>query len=196
MSGHPYLLMTTAFLKTTFLIFLGSSGTLMAEETALTFDPAQTQVQFTLSDMLHTVKGTFKLTRGAIHYDFATGKASGEIVIDARSGASGSGARDGRMNRNVLESDKYPEIVFVPDHVEGSLEKATVHGQFRIHGAEHEMTMVVSAGPLSNSSGSQIGIRTKFAVPYVKWGMKDPSTFILKVGDTVDIDIQATGRTQ
>ena len=33
-----------------------------------------------------------------------------------------------------------------------------------------------------------------FGVPYVKWGMKDPSTFLLKVKDAVDIDIQTAAR--
>ena len=33
-----------------------------------------------------------------------------------------------------------------------------------------------------------------FAVPYVKWGMKDPSNFLLKVKDFVDIDITASAK--
>jgi polyisoprenoid-binding protein YceI len=158
----------------------------------LQLDPAQTHVQFTLSDVLHTVRGGFKLKRGMIRYDFTTGTASGEIVIDAQSGDSGSGARDKRMHRNVLESDRFPEIAFVPDHVEGSLAQAKVHGMFRIHGQDHEMTMEATATP----TAAGLEIRERFTVPYVKWGMKDPGTFVLKVGDTVTIDVTALGRTQ
>ncbi len=59
--------------------------------------------------------------------DFATGKAVGEIVIDPQSGESGSQARDQRIHRNILESDRYPEISFVPDRVSRALPKANVH---------------------------------------------------------------------
>jgi hypothetical protein len=31
-------------------------------------------------------------------------------------------------------------------------------------------------------------------VPYIKWGLKNPSTFIFRVSDTVDISIQAVGQ--
>jgi polyisoprenoid-binding protein YceI len=179
----------TALLLT--LIFLPGLK-IQAAETSLELDPTQTQVGFTLSDVLHTVHGNFKLKHGKIDYDFATGKASGEIVIDAASGDSGSGARDSRMKKNVLETNRFPEIVFLPDHVEGTLAKAIVHGNFRIHGGDHEMTMVVTA----TAEGPKLEIRTQFAVPYVDWGMKDPSTFVLKVGKTVDIDIHASGRAQ
>ena len=158
-------------MKTTLLLLLALVPSLFAQEADAGTRSGAAQVQFTLSDVLHTVRGAFKLKRGFIHYDFATGKASGEFVIDAQSGDSGSGARDRRMNKNVLESDKYPEIVFVPDHVEGSLARANVHGQFRIHGADHEMTMIVAASP----SGGKLDIRTQFAVPYVQSGSKTPA---------------------
>jgi len=49
-----------------------------------------------------------------VEYDFASGKSSGKLVIDARSGQSGNGARDKRMHRTILESDRYPENRFYP----------------------------------------------------------------------------------
>jgi polyisoprenoid-binding protein YceI len=165
---------------------------LFGQEALLELDPTQTQVQFTLNDVLHTVKGSFKLTRGTIHYDFATGKSSGEIVIDARSGESGNEARDKRMHKSILESDRYPEIAFVPDRVEGTLAKANVHGVFRIHGAGHELTVAVNAV----QGGDKVDVTTQFVVPYVEWGMKNPSTLFLRCSDKVNIDLHAVGRMQ
>jgi polyisoprenoid-binding protein YceI len=184
--------MSVLSMKKALLCLLLAAPAAFAQETNLDLDPAQTQVQFTLSDVLHTVHGSFRLKRGTMRYDFATGKASGEIVIDARSGDSGSGARDKRMHKNVLESDRFPEIAFVPDWIEGSLARAKVHGTFRIHGQDHEMTMQMTG----STNGNQVEVRGQFVVPYVRWGMKDPSTLILKVGNTVTIDVDASGQAQ
>src|ERR1700683_3195973 len=100
--------------------FLGLACALAmsAADTVLELTPSKTEIGFTVSDTLHTVHGTFKLKRGSIRFDPETGKASGEIVIDVPSGASGSGMRDKRMHKDILESQKYPEAVFVPDKVD------------------------------------------------------------------------------
>jgi polyisoprenoid-binding protein YceI len=179
-------------MKTTILILLTAAGRLFGQETVLELSPVQTRVDFTLSDVLHTVHGSFKLRHGTVHYDFATSKCSGEIVIDAQSGDTGSAARDKRMHKNILESDRYPDIVFTPDRVDGTLSKANIHGMFRIHGQDHEMTMLVEAVPTADA----LDVTTHFAVPYVQWGMKNPSTLFLRVGDQVNIDVQAKGRIQ
>jgi hypothetical protein len=31
-------------------------------------------------------------------------------------------------------------------------------------------------------------------IPYIKWGLKNPSTFILRASDKVEIDIHAVGQ--
>ena len=162
-------------------------------ETAV-FDPARTTINFTLRDVLHTVHGSFKLKSGVIHFDPNTGKASGLVVVDAKSGNSGSGARDRRMHKNILESDRYPEIAFTPDRLTGKMAtngtaQIQMHGLFRIHGVDHEMTLAFQV----ETEARQVTASTHFSVPYVQWGMKNPSTFILKVNETVDVDVRATG---
>ncbi|MDE3164494.1 MAG: YceI family protein, partial [Acidobacteriota bacterium] len=87
----------------------------------LQLEPAKTEVHYVVDSTLHTVHGLFKLKRGDLAFDPATGQASGELVVDATSGDSGSGARDHRMAASILESSKYPEIVFHPDRVQGSV---------------------------------------------------------------------------
>ena len=161
-------------------------------QTVFQLDPLKTEIHFTLHDVLHTVHGTFKLKRGTIQLDSETDKASGEIVIDLTSGASGNGSRDGRMHKEILESQRYPEAVFTPDRVEGHIapegdSQIDVHGMFRIHGADRELALhfEIKAG------SGQYTASTHFVIPYVKWGMKNPSNFLLKVDDKVEVDVRA-----
>src|SRR5579871_5387650 len=74
-----------------------------AQQRSLELNPEQTSVKFTLGDVLHTVHGNFKLERGTLQFDSSTGNISGEIVVDAKSGDSGSAMRDRKMNKEVLE---------------------------------------------------------------------------------------------
>jgi polyisoprenoid-binding protein YceI len=157
--------------------------------------PENTKIHWTLGDVLHTVHGTFQLKCGDIRFDAATGKASGAVVVDAKSGESGNGSRDSRMHKNVLESAKYTEISFAPDQMEGTVNvggksSLKMHGTMKIHGAEHEITAPTEV----TIKEGQLDADIKFDVPYVAWGMRDPSTFLLKVGKTVVIEIQAVGR--
>lgn len=166
-----------------------------AAEYQLRLEPESTQVNWTLGDVLHTVHGTFKLRRGEIVFDDETGKAGGEVVVDATSGESGSASRDGRMHKNVLESAKYPDVSFTPDRLEGKVELAGVstvklHGTFRIHGGAHEITVPVKV----TANGGSLDTEIRFEVPFVAWGMKDPSTLILRVNKSVVIEMRATGR--
>jgi polyisoprenoid-binding protein YceI len=176
----------------TVLIALVVSG--VAQDTAFQLDPAQTSVKFTVGDVLHTVHGTFHLKRGSLDFEPASGKISGEIVVDARSGESGSGARDHKMHKEVLESDHYPEIAFHPDRVEGAVasqgkSSVRVHGIFNIHGVDREITVPAEV----EMSAHHWTATVHFTVPYAKWGMKNPSTLFLRVNDSVDIELTAAG---
>src|ERR1700739_3676046 len=91
-----------------------------AQDADYRVDPAQSSVKFTLGDVLHTVRGTFKLKQGDLQVEPA-GKVSGQVVVDAGSGDSGSGMRDRKMHKEVLESTRYPEIKFRPDRIDGAV---------------------------------------------------------------------------
>ncbi len=141
---------------------------------------------------MHTVNGTFKVQDGVITYDPQTGNAGGSVVIDLRSGQSGDKARDDKMRSSVLETQTYPTAVFTPTHVTGQValngtSDLSVDGTLSVHGTDHSITVPLQ---LVASDGI-INAEAKYRVPFVAWGMADPSTFILHVNDYVDID--ATG---
>jgi polyisoprenoid-binding protein YceI len=175
-------------------LLAAGSVTAVAQDLVFQLDPQHTTVNYTIGDALHTVHGTFRLKQGSLRLDPATRKLSGEIFVDARSGDSGSGMRDRKMHREVLESDRYPEITFRPDRLDGTVsaqEKSSVqvHGIFSIHGADHELTVPAEVEMSSDRWNATI----HFSVPYANWGMKNPSTLFLRVSGSVDIDLTAAG---
>jgi polyisoprenoid-binding protein YceI len=164
-----------------------------AQERDFHLDPQQTSVKFTLSDVLHTVRGSFKLKQGALQLE-PSGNVAGAIVVDAKSGESGNGIRDRKMHREVLESDRYPEISFRPDRVEGSVatsgkSSVMIHGMFSIHGLDREISVPAQVEINADYWTAMV----HFTIPYQKWGMKNPSTLFLRVSDTVEIDLVAAG---
>jgi len=168
-----------------------------ANEIVLAIDPARSKLDWTLGSTLHTVHGTFALKSGTIHLDPTNGKASGEIVADATSGKTDNDSRDKKMHKEVLESQRYPEVIFRPDRVEGAIStqgvfSAQVHGVFVLHGAEHELSLPVRA-ELSGNHWSGSG---KFSVPFIDWGLKNPSNFLLRVNHAVEIETQLEGHLQ
>ncbi len=163
-------------------------------EIVLTLNPAQSTVHWIVDSTLHTVHGTFALKSGTVHFDPETGKAGGEIIVYAPSGESGSNARDKRMHKEILETAKYPEVIFRPTQVEGKVGQSgasdvNLKGILSIHGGEHEITAQVHAELASDHWKGT----SKFDVPYVQWGIKDPSNFLLKVKPVVNVELDMSG---
>ena len=160
---------------------------------SLTMDAAQSKVNYTLNTTIHTVHGTFALKRGSIRIE-ADGKASGEIVADATSGQSGDSSRDKKMHKDVLESAKYTDVIFRPDRVDGNFPasgpvSAQMHGKFALHGSEHEVTVPVKG----EINGDRWHGTATIKIPYVDWGLKSPSNFILKADPVVEVELELVG---
>jgi polyisoprenoid-binding protein YceI len=158
------------------------------------FVPANTTIRFTLGDILHTIHGSFQLKNGEIGYNPETGAIEGSLVVDSSSGQSGNRARDRKMHREVLESARYPEITFRPDRVTAKVARSgassvELHGIFSIHGLDHELTIPVEVHILPDHWVAD----AHFTIPYVKWGMRNPSRFFLRVSESVAIDVHASG---
>ena len=161
---------------------------------SLDLDPAATTIGWTLVGNAHTTHGTFQLKQGHVYVNAANGHISGEIVVAADSGDSGNAARDKRMKREILETDKYPEIRFKVSKLEGAQpikneSNVRVAGQFTIHGVSHEISIPLQI----TMNGTEFSGTGKFVVPFVDWGMKDPSNFLFKVNKTVEVELAAAG---
>ena len=63
----------------------------------------------------------------------------------------------------------------------------TVGGTFRIGGGQHPVEIPLTV----TVSGDQIDVEGQFDVPYVDWGLEDPSKFVLRVAKQVTVAITA-----
>jgi polyisoprenoid-binding protein YceI len=98
------------------------------------------------------------------------------------------------MNTDVLDVAHFAEVSFVPRSYQGTVAASgdstiQVIGVFTLHGTPHDLTVPMQI----HIDGTAITARTHFQVPYVQWGLKDPSIFVLKVAKVVDIDLALAG---
>jgi polyisoprenoid-binding protein YceI len=164
-------------------------------EAVLELNPANTHIDYTLQGWPHVTHGTFQLARGTIRIDPATGKAAGSVIVPVISGDSGSHMRDSEMKDSILQVERYPEITFTPQQAAGQSASrgefpATIHGILTLHGSPHEITLSM----MVQSSGDQFTATTHFSVPYVAWGLKNPSLLVFRCADTVDVDVRTQGQ--
>jgi polyisoprenoid-binding protein YceI len=164
------------------------------QEIVLELDPSLCKVHYSVDSTLHMVHGTFNLKSGTVRFDPSTGKASGEVSVYATSGDSGNNGRDERMHKEILETQKYPDALFRPTQVEGTVARSgasevKLHGVMLLHGGEHEIVVAVHA----EQQGNHWNGTAKFEVPYTHWGMKDASTWLLKVKPVVHVELEMAG---
>ncbi len=163
-------------------------------EQVLDLEPEATEVTFALEATGHDVAGALYLHTGRIRFDAETGIASGEVSIDVQRAETGNEKRDKTMHKKVLESEQHPLIVFKPERLEGEIaaegaSEVQLIGTVTLLGKEHPMTLPTTV----EIAGSEVTARTTFAVPYVEWGLHDPSIIFLRVAKVVDVTISAAG---
>ncbi|HTB94206.1 MAG TPA: YceI family protein [Candidatus Sulfotelmatobacter sp.] len=166
-------------------------------EIALALDPAQTKVHFHVDSTLHMVHGSFAVKSGSLQFDPQTGKAGGSIVVNAVSGETGNNSRDQRLHKEILETWKFADATFRPTQIDGQVSMTgpcdfKVKGIITLHGTDHELVADVH----SEFTGNHWKGTAKFDVPYIQWGIRDPSNFMLKVKPVVNVEMELSGSTK
>ena len=158
--------------------------------------PAQTEIRWKLSANLHTIHGTFKLKSGEFFFNPATGVAEGEILI----GRNHRREWGTRLATNACRTRCWKAIVILASSSirprskglfkagDGTRELVG-EGTYNIHGADHPMDLPLKV----QAAEGMVTATTHFTVPYVEWGMKNPSKFLLRVSKQVEIEVTAKG---
>jgi polyisoprenoid-binding protein YceI len=186
-------------LRNTLLLLAAAvfSPTLHAQsnpQNKLSLDTTRSEIHFTLISALHTVHGTFQIQQGEIAFNPATGQASGSIIVDALSGKSGNSIRDRRMTNDELKTSEYKTVAFAPTRFTGTFNPAgdstlQVHGIFTLLGTPHEIDVPMQV----QVDGDKVHAVGSFTVPYVQWGLKDPSSLMIHVNKEVHVDLDLSG---
>jgi len=173
-------------------LFLASHA--LAQHQTFTVNPEASQVAFALTGS-HAVNGTFHVQTGSIEFDRTTNTISGSVVVAVGSGDSGDANRDKKMKGDVLDVAHFSDVSFAPKSYQGAIATSgdstiQVTGVFTLHGTPHDLTVPMQL----HIEGASLTAQTHFTVPYVQWGLKDPSWFVLKVAKEVGIDLKLVGR--
>lgn len=165
-----------------------------AGEQVLVLDPATSKVSFILEATGHDVEGKLALRSGRIAFDPETGTASGEIAVDLKSAETGNGSRDKTMHEKVLEDSTYPLAVFRAEHLRGTVapsgpSQVTLDGTLSFHGADHKMSLPAQV----DIKNGRLTAETRFPIPFIEWGLHDPSIAFLRVAKVVSVKVVAQG---
>ena len=184
------------------LAALGAASAAAAEPAAgpalgwrLVLEPEASRIGFTLGATLHTVEGAFPLREGELHFDPDTGEVAGSVVIDATRGDTGNASRDRAMHEDVLESAAHPDFVLTPRAIQGVERSAdglrgTLDAALSIHGGTHDLAIPIEARRTGPGRGEVTG---QVEIPWVAWGLHDPSTFVLRVEKTLTVRFRVAG---
>ncbi len=186
--------MNKLLLASALVLSLSVSTTALAQKHTFVLDPSASSIAFSLSGTGHEVEGTFHVTSGDIHFDPSAHELSGSIVVSAASGESGNDGRDKKMHDEVLDVAHFADVTFNPQSYQGTIAASgdstiQVSGLFTLHGTPHPITVPMQL----HMEAGKITAKGSFMVPYVKWGLKNPSIFILKVAKEVKIDLNFVG---
>ena len=166
----------------------------IAQHQTFVVNPDASEVKMALNTTHEVVNGTFHVQSGSIEFDRGTSKISGSVVVLAGSGKTGNDSRDKKMNKDILKVEQYATASFEPKTYSGNLAASgdsnlQVTGTFTLLGTPHEITVPLGV----HLEADRATAKAHFVVPYVQWGLKNPSFLIWKAENDVAIDLDLVG---
>jgi hypothetical protein len=167
----------------------------LAQHQTFAVNPDASEVKMKLNTTHEVVNGTFHIQSGSISFDHTTSHISGIVIVAAGSGKTGNDSRDKKMNKNILKVDQFTTVSFAPKAHTGTIAPSgdstiQVSGVFTLLGNPHDLTIPMQI----HIDGSKATAKAQFVVPYVQWGLKNPSFLIWKAEDDVAIDLNLVGQ--
>ena len=165
-----------------------------AQHQAFVVNPGASEVKMTLNTTHEVVNGTFHIQSGSISFDRGNPKMAGLMIVLPDSGNTGNGSRDKKMKNDILKVDQFATITFAPKSYTGTIAPSgdstiEVSGVFTLLSNPHDLTLPMQI----HIDGSKATAKAHFIVPYIQWGLKDPSFMFWKAEHDVAIDLDLVG---
>jgi polyisoprenoid-binding protein YceI len=165
-----------------------------AQQQTFVVNPDASEVKITLKTTHELVNGAFHVQSGSIEFEPGTPKMLGSVSVFAGSGKTGNDSRDKRMSKDILKVEQYTTVSFEPKTYTGAIALSgdstiQVTGIFTLLSTPHEITIPI----LIHREGTTATVKARFVVPYIQWGLKDPSFMFWKADKDVAIDLFLVG---
>jgi len=167
----------------------------LAQHQTFAINADASDVKMKLNTTHEVVNGTFHIQSGSINFDRTASHISGIVIVAADSGKTGNDSRDKKMNKDILKVDQFATVSFAPKTYNGTIVASgdstiQVSGVFTLLGTAHDLTIPMQI----HIDGSKATAKAHFIVPYVQWGLKNPSFMIWKADNDVAIDLNLVGQ--
>ena len=171
-----------------------ASASAQPAELHYVIDAAGSEAAWELPATLHTVHGKAPELSGRV--DAVPGE-NGEwsiqtrVVVKAAAMVTGNASRDRNMREKVLETDRFPEIVFEARRVRADLSRfkpgerftAEAEGDLTVHGKAEPIRVPVDVSVLPDS----VILEGSFSLSWKQYGLNDPSFGIVTVRDPLKV---------
>ncbi len=157
-------------------------------------DAAGSELSWELPATLHTVHGKAPRFEGAVDAEpGARGQwhIEARVVVAAASMVTGNGKRDRTMREKVLETGRFPEIVFEARRVVADLSRllrgerftAEVTGDLEVHGRAASVRLPVDVEVFPD----HVVLEGSFPLSWREYGLADPSFAFVRVRDPMKV---------
>ena len=166
-----------------------------AQHQTFAVNPDASEIKMKLNTTHEVVTGIFHVQSGLINFDRTASHISGIVIVAAGSGKTGNDSRDKKMNKDILKVDQFATVSFTPKTYNGMIAASgdstiQVSGVFTLLGTPHDLTIPMQI----HADGMKTTAKAQFVVPYVQWGLKNPSFLIWKAENDVAIDLNLAGQ--